>query len=294
MSPTLSGTATPALILNTPQTLKVSVTLSDNGPGPEPRHAVLYLLAPEGWQVTPAGAVRVSDLPDTATWQVSVPAGATGGGLTAQAIYDVGPHSSDSIRAQLAASVAYPSLAAAFDNVGITADGDTAPGDIDGSGYSLSAQALAAAGYPPGSAITHAGLTFTWPDVAAGQPDNVSAAGQAILIGGTGSTLGFLVTGTYGPAEGAGTVLYTDGSTQSFTLTAPDWYGSPPSGTDPVIELPYRNTPGNGTDHNEVNVFYAGVALTQGKTVQAVLLPDVAPTLTAGSPALHVFAMALK
>lgn len=296
--PMLSGTATPALIMTTPQTVNVSVTLDNNCAGPALRHAVVYLLAPAGWSVSPPGAIKVRDLATggsgTATWRVDVPAGATGGGLTAQAIYDVGPDSADSARAQVVgASVAYPSFAAAFNNVGITNDTDTGAGDIDGSGYSLSAQALAAAGYPPGATVTYSGLTFTWPNAAAGQPDNVSAAGQAILLSGTGSTLGFLITGTYGPASGTGSVLYTDGSSQSFTLTAPDWYGTPASGTDPVIELPYRNAPGNGSDHNQVNIFYAGVSLTAGKTVQAVLLPDVAPTVAAGSAALHVFAIAI-
>jgi hypothetical protein len=291
----LTGTASPALILKAPQKVSVTVTLKAQL---RASHIAAYLLAPQGWTVTPSGPRLVPDMrtggSGTLTWQVAVPAGAGGSGLTAQAIYNVGAHSADSTRASITASVAYPSVAAAFGNTGITDDSDTATGNIDGSGYSLSAQALAAAGDPPGATSTHAGLTFTWPDAAAGQPDNIVAGGQAILISGTGSTLGFLVTGTYGAASGTGTVLYTDGTSQSFTLTAPDWYGAPPSGSDAVITLPYRNAPGNGRDQHQVNVFYAGAPLTAGKTVKAVVLPDVsASPPAAGTPALHVFAMAI-
>jgi hypothetical protein len=41
-------------------------------------------------------------------------------------------------------------------------------------------------------------------------------------------------------------------------------------------------------------VYYVGVPLAQGTTVQAVILPNVsASPPSAGSPALHVFAMAI-
>ena len=46
-------------------------------------------------------------------------------------------------------TIPYPSLAAAFDNVGITDDSDPAPGNFDGYGNSFSATALAAACSPP-------------------------------------------------------------------------------------------------------------------------------------------------
>ncbi|MEU6375066.1 M4 family metallopeptidase [Streptomyces sp. NPDC046909] len=59
-----------------------------------------------------------------------------------------------------------PSLAATFDNVGVTQDGGTSVGDLDGTGSSLSTQALANAGVTPGAALGHAGLGFTWPATA--------------------------------------------------------------------------------------------------------------------------------
>ncbi len=295
---TLTGTASPALVLHPPQTLTVTVTLAGNCPGLRPAHIALYLTGPPGWTVSPAGARTVADLKpgtsDTLTWHVQVPAGGTGSGLTAQAIYDVGPHSTDSTRASITAGVAYSSVAAAFDDTGITNDNDTGPGNIDGSGYSLSAQALASAGVTPGGTVQAGGQSFTWPSAAAGQPDNITAGGQAILMSGSGGTLGFLITGTYGPASGTGTILYTDGTSQSFTLSAPDWYAGPPAGSTVAINLAYRNAPGNTRDQHPVQVFYQGVPLARGKTVQAVVLPGVsgAPP-AAGSPALHVFAISI-
>ena len=296
--PQLTGAATPQLVLHTPQSLSVTVSLTDNCPGLRLAHTVLYLTGPQGWTVMPAGAQPVADLQpgghDTVTWQVQVPAGASGGGLKAQAIYDVGPHSTNSTVGSVTAAVAFPSQAAALDNAGVTNDGDTGPGNLDGSGYSFSAQALAAAGVTPGSTVTAGGVAFTWPDAAAGVQDNIVASGQAILLNGAGSTLGFLVTGTYGTASGTGTIDYTDGTTQSFTLTAPDWYATPPAGSDPAITTAYRNTPGNGKDQHPVVVYDVSVPLQAGKTIEAVILPDVSPSPpTAGVTALHVFAIGI-
>ena len=72
--------------------------------------------------------------------------------------------------------------------------------------------------------------SFRWPNVSSGAADNAIASGQTIGVTGTGSTLGFLLTGTYGAVSGTGTVVYADGTRQTFTLSTPDWYGGPVSG----------------------------------------------------------------
>ncbi|MGH3166968.1 MAG: alpha-L-fucosidase, partial [Trebonia sp.] len=71
----------------------------------------------------------------------------------------------------------YVMLAAGCNNTGITNDSNTGAGNVDGNGYSFSAQALAAAGASPGAVIKAGGLSFTWPSAAAGSPDNVVADG---------------------------------------------------------------------------------------------------------------------
>jgi F5/8 type C domain len=185
----------------------------------------------------------------------------------------------------------YPSLAASDNNVGITADSDTAPGNYDGNGSSFSETALTNAGAAPGATVTSQGISYTFPDVAAGTNDNTVAEGQTITMSGSG-TLGFLVSASYGPVSGTGTVTYTDGSTQSYTLTSPDWWSTtPPSGGTLAISSAYQNRPGNTTDAVSGNIFSETFALTAGKTVASITLP-AGGALTSGTPALHVFAIA--
>ena len=181
-------------------------------------------------------------------------------------------------------------LSATYNNVAVTADNNTAPGNIDGNGASMSATALANAGARAGGTVSHAGLTFTWPSPAGtGSPDNTVSNGQTIALNGSGNTLGFLVTASYGPASGTGTITYTDGSTQDFTVSSPDWFGG--SG-DVAIEAAYQNRPGNTTYQGRSDVFYVGIPLSAGKTTSTVRLPAVSAAATPGTPSLHVFAMA--
>jgi lysophospholipase L1-like esterase len=185
----------------------------------------------------------------------------------------------------------FASLAATFNDAGITADNNTGPGDYDGNGASFSATALAKAGARPGATIKSAGLSFTFPEVSAGAPDNTVAEGQTIKISGHG-TLGFLISGSYGPATGTGTITYTNGSTQKFTLTVPDWYSTiAPSHGAVAVASAYQNHQGNITYAHSADIFSETVKLASGKTIASVTLPSGKP-LAAGTPALHVFALA--
>jgi hypothetical protein len=253
--------------------------------------------ASSGINVRPArGLVIVPPQGRTLALTVSASPGATAGSTQvplSMTIIDNGRTYPLLPYTQLQVAVPFPSVAAAYDNVGISDDTNTGTANLDGGGYSLSAQALAAAGVAPGSQVQAGGLTFTWPDVAAGTPDNVLAGGQTISLTGTGSTLGFLLTATYGPATGTGTVYYTDGTSQSFALTVPDWYGSVPAGATAVVSTPYRNGPGNIQDQHTVVVYYAGVPLAQGKAVQSVVLPDVSSAPVSASAAMHIFAISI-
>jgi hypothetical protein len=173
--------------------------------------------------------------------------------------------------ADLPVVVPYPSLSAAFDNVGITDDADHTPGDFDGSGNSYSAQTLAAAGIVPGGTVTSGGLDFTWPDVASGANDNIGAQGQPVALHGSGSSLGF---------------VYTDGTTAPFTLAFSDWFSAAPaSGGQLVATLPYLNRT-NGKPLNPVSLFEDSVPIDPNKTLAAVILPTAA-----AATSLHVFAL---
>jgi len=184
----------------------------------------------------------------------------------------------------------YPNLAASFDNVGISDDSNTSPGNLDGGGYSFSQTALTNANAGPGAQITSSGLTFTMPSAAAGTNDNTVPQGQVIATSGTG-TLGFLLTSSYGPASGTGTLTYTDGSTQSYSLSSADWWSTTPAGgTALAVSSAYQNRQGNTTASQSGNIFSETVALTSGKTLASVQLPAGSP-VTSGSPALHIFAL---
>ena len=187
----------------------------------------------------------------------------------------------------------YASLAASYDDAGISADDDTAPGNFDGNGASFSAEALAAADATPGATIDSSGMSFTFPDVPAGTDDNTVAGNQWIDLSGSGSTLGFLISGSNGPVTGTGEILYTDGSTQSYTLTSPDWFSTtPPSGGAVAISSAYQNRQGNTTYQHSGDIFSVTVPLDPTKTVATVILPAVG-TLAVGVPALHVFALTI-
>jgi hypothetical protein len=184
-------------------------------------------------------------------------------------------------------------LNGAFDNAGISSNADPAAGNLDGGGYSYSAQALAAVGLTPGASLTHDGLTFTWPDVPAGEPDNVLASGQTIAVSGSG-TLGFLGASDYYSSSGTGTITYTDGTTQSFALPLADWWANTAApGGDILVSVPYMNT-SSGKMDQKVSVYYAAVQLEAGKTVQSVTLPDVSQQAVQGSPAMHIFGIAVS
>ena len=130
----------------------------------------------------------------------------------------------------------YPSLAAAYDNAGISDNSNPSAANFDGTGESFSAQALAA-GTPtpltPGGQATIGGTTFTWP-TPVGAPDNVIADGQIIDMSGSGTDLGFLGAAGFGAASGTGTITYTDGSTQTYSISMADWYNNAPVAGDQI------------------------------------------------------------
>jgi beta-glucosidase len=99
----------------------------------------------------------------------------------------------------------FASLAAAYDNAGISDNSNPAAANFDGTGESFWAQALAA-GTPTaltaGGQATIGGTTFTWPSTVGG-PDNVIADGQIIDLSGSGNELGFLGAAGFGAARGA-------------------------------------------------------------------------------------------
>jgi hypothetical protein len=279
------------------QAATIPATLYDHGTT-DLTDAAVTLTAPDGWSVSPSGPTALGTVAangsETASWQVTAPAGTPAGPypLHLVATYTDNGQPAHST-ADVSAVVPSTDLSGAYNNIGITDDQNTSVGNIDGAGSSLSAQALAAVGVTPGAAISHNGMRFAWPDTPAGQKDNVVAAGQSFQLSGTGTSLGFLTTATYGPASGTGTITNTDGTTQQFTLSVPDWYQSPPNGSDPAISMSYRNRSGNTQQAHGITVFLVKVPLQAGKTVRSVTLPSGNGTPTSGTAAIHIFGIAV-
>ena len=239
-----------------------------------------------------AAAFHVDSWSDRAiTFTVPAPSGAGG-------VWHVSPGSTATINVVDAADAVSrtallnipptASLSDYFDNTGITNDSSPGSGNIDLLDNSYSYQALSAAGITPGGTVSSGGLSYTWPDAAAGAPDNVVASGQTVLLAPTAgaTTLGILGSATWGPSRGTATITYTDGSTQTFTLGFSDWTlagGLLPGDTE-VAQMPYRNSPA-GANKFPTYLFTTTVALQAGKTVQSVTLP------VDNQGAIHVFAI---
>jgi beta-glucosidase len=258
-------------------TATVTATLVNNGDFTMPQ-ARFTLKAPVGWTVTAPASAKPGDH----TLKLSVaplagpPAGRKG-----------------RVEASATVTVPYSSLAAAYNNIGISDNSNEAAANLDQSGDSFSAQALAA-GTPtaltPGQQVTIGGTTFTWPNAAPGTPDNVVAAGQTVALSGSGTDLGFLGTSQNGTASGTVTVHYTDGSSQSFNMNMADWFSNSPAiGNQLVTKTSSWNFQSNPLGAHAVSVYFGSVPLQQGKQVASVTLPVLN---AGGTTAMHIFAMA--
>jgi hypothetical protein len=183
-----------------------------------------------------------------------------------------------------------------FNSTGITSDGSTGYGNLDGYGYSYSAQQLAISGLGAGATVLSGGIEYVMPPVPANAADNVQCKGQVIPISAApgASLIGFLGAAA-GAASGANqsgtvTITYTDGTTGTATLGLSDWTldagaGSVGYGNQIVGTIPYRNE-SNGTSTGVTSYVYSQVIpCNSAKTVASITLPNNAY--------MHVFGVSL-
>ncbi|WP_194909924.1 glycoside hydrolase family 3 C-terminal domain-containing protein [Catenulispora rubra] len=267
-------------------TLSVSTAFT-NGATTVVRQAKTSLTVPAGWtaKATTPNVFRTVAAGQTVktTWTVTMPNTAHGGSATlsaATAYAGRGTHAAGTA----AVNVAFANLGAAYDTVGVSDDANPTAGNLDGGGYSFSAQALASVGVTSGASVAG----FTWPGIAAGQPDAVTTNGQIIATGGSGTSLSFLGAGTFGTQTGTVTVTYTDGSTSSAPITLADWYADAAvPGCTLAVTTPYWNRPAGSTlpANQKVSLYATSVPLSAGKQIAYVTLPS--------NTQLHIFATAL-
>ena len=286
--------SSPTTVLQGGQALEVTGTLT-NPAGGAVTGAQVSIAAPSGWTVTPSGPVTVPTLPPgrhaTMSWTIQIPANLAAGtyqvGASATYTQDL---TSRYTAGAATFTVPYAALGDAFSNIGISDDTNPSAGNFDGAGYSFSEQALTADGLAPGAPVQQGGVAFTWPNVPAGQPDNVVADGQVIDVSGQGATLGFLGASNSGSPSGTGTVYYSDGSTQTFQLQFDDFWYTPSPENSIVASTPYLNSP-TGTYGHTVYVFFAHVPIDPSKPVMAVGLPAISASSAGHVTAMHIFAV---
>jgi beta-galactosidase GanA len=280
-------------------TFTVAATLSNPTFRPL-TNASVALSVPSGWTVTPSsGSLGTVAARSSASVTFTVTAPSSGLTPGTVALLATASFGDTTLSNAATLQVPYPSLAATFNNTAVTDNSDTDPSSsfigFDGIGTSWSAEGLAADGITPGSAVSSSGLSFTWPNVAVATPDNTMAEGQTIAISGSGSSLGFLASANNSPESGTGTIYYTDGTTQSFTLDVGNfWYASGDNGNPPntqVAAVNYANYPTGPTTHT-IYLFEQSVPLAAGKTVEAVQLPSLG-NVAGYNAALHIFAMSV-
>ena len=295
----LTLSPTNGLVLAPGASATVAATLSNNGPGTFSKVKLALSGAPSGWKIAAAGATTASTIAATtdltASWQVTAPttAGPQIATLTATASFRDGATTKTVTAKQAPVPAPTANLADDFDNVGITLDSDQGAGNFDGGGYSFSATGLANAGLTPGGTVTADGVTFTWPNVAAGAPDNVLAAGQIIDMNGAAgqTTLGLLGSSSNGTSSGTVAIFYTDGTSSTGTVSFGDWASGPAAGDTTVATMPYRNSSSGTSQSISMYIYATTVAVDSSKTVESIVLPNV--NSSNSGTAMHIFAIAL-
>jgi hypothetical protein len=159
-------------------------------------------------------------------------------------------------------------LAPYYNQVGLTSDNATGAGNLDGGGYSYSANALG------GGTINWQGVPFVLGP--AGQNDVVQAAGQTIPLPSGNYTALFLIgTAVQGGKTGTFTMHYTDGSTSVVTQEFSDWANDSSNPGEYVVRtMSYRNySQNNGLQTLTMYAYGYSLPITPGKTLQSVTLP---------------------
>lgn len=282
-----TGSTSPSSVIVAPGQ-SGTTTLAVQSVESQPQSVTWTASAPAGFTVTPSSGTLDVPAGSSAGTPVTITGGATDGDF--QVTFKLSSRSGPIEPVSTSVIVARPGdLAPFFNNAGISDDANQAAGNLDGLGFSYSEQALTAAGLAPGATVTSGGVQYNWPDVPAGQPDNITAAGQVISVPPvSGATeLGVMGSATNGPSSGTLTITYTDGSSQSATLGFTDWTsGSASFGNGVAASMPYRNSSGGSSQQIGTKVFTTNIPLQSGKTVASVTFPR-----RADQGLLHIFAL---
>ncbi len=165
------------------------------------------------------------------------------------------------------ARVTQVDLSGSFNAVGITSDGASSAGNLDGGGHSYSANQLGAS-----LNIGTASYNFGVPGI----NDAVKSTGQTInLPNGNFTSLHLLGTAYGGEKSDPFVINYTDGGSTVY-LNWDDWYSNHNDTGGPVAGMPYLNN-SNGSKDTDVGTFFMyqnTIALDPARTVRSLTLPN--------------------
>ncbi|HEX3591651.1 MAG TPA: glycoside hydrolase family 3 C-terminal domain-containing protein, partial [Pseudonocardiaceae bacterium] len=236
---------------------------------------------PDGWTATPASG-RFGTIPQTGgnvvtTFKVGIPADAAPGKASVSfTLTGTVDDKSRTVTQTQQVTVPFPSLESADTVVGLSTNANPAEGNFDGSGFSYSADNLAAAGVTPGGTVKVGTATTTFPPQAPGTPDAVNAAGQVIKFSGSGSALVIVGAAHNGAGQGNLTVTFTDGSTATVPVSFADWFNNQPTGLSSVVASTVWNPSDTAQFGAHVIGLYGEVfPIPADKTIAFLTLPNV-------------------
>uniref|UniRef100_UPI002629284C GH92 family glycosyl hydrolase n=1 Tax=Microbacterium sp. TaxID=51671 RepID=UPI002629284C len=191
----------------------------------------------------------------------------------------------------------------AFNNVCIGDLGETAA-NCDSQGHGYFRDKLAADGFVQGDTLTVPGteLSYLLPDVAPGEPDNITGEGQTVRIDlGDGATqISFIGTATESNREVEAVLHFTDGSEQTVPIKLGDWVGASgnPAFGNTVLAVSEGRLSGIGAESTVKNTaIYATAPITidvdgdgAPKVVESLTMPTEPGGLNDGR--VHLFAIA--
>jgi len=160
------------------------------------------------------------------------------------------------------------SLSSYYNCIGITNNSAPTLGNIDGSGYSYSAQSIGS------QSLTIGGVPFTLGPFTNSTNNVITATGQTIpLPSGTNGTLYLLGCGVQtDQLSQSFTVNYTSGSPTTGSFNMSNW-GANDEGNTVAQAMTSRNGPG-GTVSFDVDIYEYAITLNSSSTVSSLQLPS--------------------
>ncbi len=172
------------------------------------------------------------------------------------------------VTAPTAPAAVQVSLSPAFNITGISSDGKTFTGGLDGVGYAYSETLL-------GATQSLDNILFNLGPADA--PDAVSGNGNSIgLPSGQFSTLLMLATGVNGSqAAQSFTVTYSDGTSAAFVQGLSDWFKPQNfAGESAAVAMTRRNSSQGLPNNGPFYLYGYSFSLNNSKTVRSITLPS--------------------